>query len=477
MKTFKLILTSCIVPLLVSCGGGSNDTVAEGGIGGTGVSQGKVSGYGSIFVNGIEYDTADTDFDIEEDTVTTYTQDDIKLGMVVRVTAEWNDDGVTGTATKVEYSDLLEGILTAAPALDADGVGTMTVMQQTVQVDPTTVFDDATNSGLLITDLEEEDVVEVSGYSDGSGTIYATRVELKARGWTGQTLEIKGLVSNLDTGAATFTIGSLVVDYSSATSTPENLADGLYVEVEGDSFSATGQFEADEVEVEGDGDLQVSADDEEVELEGVVTTPLSGDTFSLNGQPVSIAEITVDETAISVGRELKVEGVMVNGVIQAEEIEFEADESELQEMASVVEMIFAEDINTGSLTLMGQTIAVTSSTIMEDDLGDDQTFNLASLEPAQYVEIDVYHDGTGLVAVKLEREAVPEPLAHEIEGVVEEINVDSEPDHIRVLGIVIDMAATGLSPSLDQRIEVSGTYDTTDQILTATSAEIEGLDD
>ncbi len=234
MRVTGLLLLAIALPLLNSCGG--NTQVAEGGIGGTGVSLGKVSGYGSIFVNGVEFDTDTAEFVIEEDAESSYTQDDIKLGMVVQVTGD--HDGVTGTATKVDFSDQLEGIITAPHQLDADGIGTLETMQQIVLVDQTTVFDDSTNQSLLITDLSENDIVEVSGFSDGSGTIYATRIELKAQNWlAGEPLEVKGVVSNLT--STTFDIGSLTIDFSQNPDLPDGAPqEGWYVEVKGNSFTS-----------------------------------------------------------------------------------------------------------------------------------------------------------------------------------------------------------------------------------------------
>ena len=43
--------------LLGGCGGGDPFSVAEGGIGGTGISTGTVTGIGSIKVNGVTFNT------------------------------------------------------------------------------------------------------------------------------------------------------------------------------------------------------------------------------------------------------------------------------------------------------------------------------------------------------------------------------------------------------------------------------------
>ena len=63
MKSYHLrgfISALFSVFLLISCGsGGGGGMTAGGGIGGTGIiSQGAVSAFGSIFVNGTEFDTS-----------------------------------------------------------------------------------------------------------------------------------------------------------------------------------------------------------------------------------------------------------------------------------------------------------------------------------------------------------------------------------------------------------------------------------
>ena len=89
---FSLFIVSMLVTItLISCGGG-NTTVAEGGIGGTGISMGAVTGFGSIYVNGVKYDTTNTRFtsngSIETD------QSHLSKGMVVVVRGDINSDGI-----------------------------------------------------------------------------------------------------------------------------------------------------------------------------------------------------------------------------------------------------------------------------------------------------------------------------------------------------------------------------------------------
>ena len=53
-----LAYAACIA--LAACGGGASQ-VSDGGISGTGISVGPITGFGSIISNGIEFDTVNAD--------------------------------------------------------------------------------------------------------------------------------------------------------------------------------------------------------------------------------------------------------------------------------------------------------------------------------------------------------------------------------------------------------------------------------
>ena len=92
------VLVGAIV-ILVSCGGGGND-LAGGGIGGTGVtSVGPITGLGSIFVHGVEFETS-----FSEITLAGIAGDEtqLKVGMGVTGRATLNADALTGTADSVD---------------------------------------------------------------------------------------------------------------------------------------------------------------------------------------------------------------------------------------------------------------------------------------------------------------------------------------------------------------------------------------
>ncbi|MBL3588575.1 MAG: hypothetical protein JMN24_02130 [gamma proteobacterium endosymbiont of Lamellibrachia anaximandri] len=396
MKLFPILFTTLI---LSGCGGGETQT-ADGGIGGTGVAWGRVTGFGSIYLNDIKYETTTTSYQFEEPT--RVDQSDLKVGMVVRITG--SNDGINGEAETVEYADLLEGTVSSN---DIATSNSLTVMGQTVIVDLDTIYDDD-GTGILLADLNVDAVIEVSGFSDGLGVIYATRIEVKSAAWNGtDQLEVKGIVQNLT--ATTFELGALTVDFAVI---PALLHDGIpqegtYVEAKGNSFNGA-IFEADEVETEGDGDLAWAEDGEELEIEGIVTTDFDGATnqFTLNGQTVQITASTEFEdgldTDITIGTPLEVEGTMDGTVLIASEIEFGTDSADKLEIEDIVASV---DLVAGSFTVLGgQTFVTTTSTIFIDELTNDQFFSLASLNPGDSVDVNYVDDGVTLTATKVERE-------------------------------------------------------------------------
>ena len=136
----KSTLSATIALTLVACGGGDSGSIT--GIGGSGfTSSGSVTGFGSVFVNGVEFETSSTVFDIDDSG--SGSQDDLAIGMVVKVNGSINDDGVTGTATSISFDDELQGPVTSLSIPDADGIKrTFIVLGTTVIIDSgSTTFD------------------------------------------------------------------------------------------------------------------------------------------------------------------------------------------------------------------------------------------------------------------------------------------------------------------------------------------------
>jgi hypothetical protein len=67
-----------------------------------------VRSFGSIYVNGIEFNTDNASFSVNN---LEATQDDLAIGMVVRVSGVSDRSNATGNAHSVTYDSLIEGLV------------------------------------------------------------------------------------------------------------------------------------------------------------------------------------------------------------------------------------------------------------------------------------------------------------------------------------------------------------------------------
>ncbi len=78
-----------VLVILIACsGGGDGDLVAGGGIGGTGISIGEISGFGSVIVNDVDFDTKKAQVIVSGKPIgngDAIVQDVLSLRMIVKV--------------------------------------------------------------------------------------------------------------------------------------------------------------------------------------------------------------------------------------------------------------------------------------------------------------------------------------------------------------------------------------------------------
>ncbi len=92
---------------------------------------GVITGFGSVFVNGVEYETDTTH--VSTDDQESANETDLEVGMVIILAGVINSDGTTGSAETIHYEEQIKGPL---ESIDL-AVSTMTVMGQII------IFDDA----------------------------------------------------------------------------------------------------------------------------------------------------------------------------------------------------------------------------------------------------------------------------------------------------------------------------------------------
>jgi hypothetical protein len=481
MKFKQNILAVSVVAGITALAGCSSDsdndarTTTADGSGET--VQGRITGFGSIYVNGIEYETDDALITVDGAPAT---EDDLDLGMMVTLRGE--SSGSRGNAYSVDYDDDLDGVLTNVN-LDQNGMGTIDVMGYAVTLDANTLVEFYTNN---ISDLNQavynpntgiQYVVEVSGYSDGQGNIHATRVEVKEFDGINGYLELKGFVQSHDSATSTFWIADTQVVYSEATRYDDMsnamLTDGLHVEVKGQGFDAQGRFIADEIENESVRGLSGGDMDDDYEIEGVVAS-LSADSFTLNGYTIYYDQSTIGVDILAEGAIVEVDAYYDDqSRLFAEEIDADElydDYHNGLEMKSTVQSV---DLANNTLEVMGKTIYVTGSTMIRDEYSNIRYFSLSDINWSagnQYVEVKAYADPNGnLVASKLTYEGVGNGETEELEG---PLTVDETGAN--VMGIVIDFGSLP-NPGNGMKVEMTGVFSS--GMFYASTLEAESMDD
>ena len=445
---------------LAACGGGGGGTATQPPTSSnpppaTSVkvsASGVITGFGSVYVNGVRYDTSAAEIEFEDEG--RKTEDALRLGMKVKIEGERN--GNDRRADRIRYDDDLEGPVSAIRPDPANpGLGSFTVAGQEVTVDDNTVFDDSIgdNNGDGSIDLLDLDpaggsiVVEVSGFQTDAG-ILATRVERDDDQAGGDDdVEVKGYVTDLDPAAGTLRIRDLTVAWTADDLDGEDFPDGtltedVFVEVEG-TLLADGTLEADSIEREDDfgrGD----GDEGEFEIEGIleaVDTASSPNTFTIDGNTIPVNDAS--RLAGHVGARVEVEGTFdADGVLILDDgddgVKFERENSVRTEDR-------VETVGTGSfVTRLGLEITPTGASRIEDDDADDgdrltpEAF-LARVSAGDYVEARGYPESDGTVTwMRIERDGDEDDQDCELRGPAADGSVD-DPFFV-IQGVTIDTA-------------------------------------
>ena len=401
-------------------GSGSGDTVDTGaGISGSGKAVGVITQFGSIFVNGIEYDTSDAVIVVNG---VIATEDDLGVGMVVFIQGTVNEDGVTGVAEVVIVDDNLKGPISEITSATDEAGALLDALQITVLgidvvIERTgTVFENTTFGSLAAGDF-----VEIYGFAESGNNIRATRVERENFVAGVTKVEMYGAVNALDTTAETFLLGNYTVNYSAAVFDDideSTFADGLLVEVKGTLESADAlSIDATKIEptgidggdAEDDGDVEVDTslgDDDEFTTEGTISSydPATNN-FVINGTTVdaSSAELTPGNLVLEDGLIVQVKGTFSGDVLIAEEIKSRRGRIEIEARISGLDE--ANQSITLNLGVGVLDVAINAQTLMDDDRdGRDERFNFEDLMVGDFLEIEAMDIDGALIATRVDRE-------------------------------------------------------------------------
>ena len=397
-KLITCALSAAMVLTLNACGGGGG-VGSVAGIGGSGfISSGSVTGFGSVFVNGVKFETGSTIFDIDDSG--SGSQADLAIGMVVTVSGTVNADGTTGTATSISFDDQLQGPVSTLTAPDLDGENrNFKILGKTVLINAiNTVFDVSGdlpqttpfNFGIIANGNN----VEISGFWNDAGELVATRVELKATVFDPSNIvELKGTVTGFTDVSAPFTLtglNSISIDASAAAidDLPNGLTDGVSVEVKGtcsDAICST----LNATRVEGQNNFD---DADKISVEGIITDFVDSSNFKINGISVDASSAILQPATLELGdgTRVEVEGPISNNTIQAFTVELRGGNAKVHATVSSV------DPDTGDfvVTVNSSTIAVTitTATEMENSVSVDDFVRVRGFE----------NDTGGITATRVE---------------------------------------------------------------------------
>ncbi len=388
--------------MLNACGGSS-----DGGMTGTGITAGRITNFGSVFVNGIQFNVDNATF--SRDGVISQ-QSDFLVGEYVVIEGNVNPSGTSGTATKVIFTDLLEGEVTG---VSTDGIS-IEVLGQNIKTDSLSIFHDFTN----LTDLAVGSVVEVSGLRDASGLLVANSIELKQAVFIQGTSEneVKGMVSNVNQTQMTFQIGAITIDYSNAEVDDfagGNPVEGQFVEAKSSQPINGNTLVAFEVELE-DQFLTV-ASNTEVELEGLVTRFVSAVDFDVNGLNITTNNSTEFDDGVAGNLALnvliEVEGIVnSSGTLVAEKIKFRgssgSSDDDNNSEVRIEDSIQSINISSSEVVVAGIAIVIDSTTLMRDKSDQEvSALTINDLAVGDNVEVRGFTLANGKVlATRFERD-------------------------------------------------------------------------
>jgi hypothetical protein len=383
--------------LLAACGGGggadgtaaADPTAAASEAAAVSLKTGRITGFGSIIVDGVRYDDSTASF--ADDDGGSRDRSGMRLGMVVEVQGG-RIDPATARARAVAFvvRSEIEGPVEAVDA----AAGTLTVLGQALRVDASTVYEDVAGlAGLSVGQL-----VEVHSLPGTDGRRIATRIDRES---SMQRYELRGRVASVDTVARTFRIGEATISYATL-AVPRAPVDGQLVKVDLATVPVNGTWVA--IRMRDGGFASRIADRNELEVEGRVSGFESLARFSVGGVPVDASGPGVRfedgaRVALADGVRVEVEGRMVDGVLIARKVELERrarGDGDRVELEGVVDSV---DPGLRTMTLRGVKVSWSTATRF-DDIAE------SNLRVGVRVEVEgrMAADGSTVEALEIERE-------------------------------------------------------------------------
>jgi uncharacterized protein DUF5666 len=381
-RWMRMLLAALV---LAGCGGGGG--VDSGGTGSS-FTSGPITGFGSVIVNRVHFD--DTSASVMDLDGMTRSRDDLRLGMTTEIRGSVITADATGLDTSAASTIVFGGdIVGQIDSIDLAG-NQLVVFGQTIDINATTVFDDATVSKGLPS-LVPGDVIEVYALFDAAtGHYSATRIERKG---AVAAFRLRGVVSNLNTSAKTFDIGNQHISYAGLSGpSPAMLANGSSILVRVQPARVGGLW----IVAALDDGVERPRDRDEVRIEGLIGVFTSAVQFSVNGVPVDASHIS-PPAGLASGVRVEVVGTFSGGALVADQIKIETPGDLKSEGFELRGLVTSVNIAQLSFVIRGETITYSLTTT------DFRNGTAANLAQGVNVEArgELSPDGTQLLATRI----------------------------------------------------------------------------
>jgi hypothetical protein len=407
------LLLTILIGLLIACGGGGGGSASTSE---SVVARGMITELGSIWVNGVEYETPDGgSYKNDDNTSNTASYD---VGQVVSLRGTRNSDGISGTADVVEYEAEIEGEAAASNTIN----GVTIITDQTLT--PGTRY-------------------EVSGFWINDTTLQATFIKVDDDGDSID--EVKGKVDAVD--LTSITVNGVIYLYTDASL---SFAVNNIVEVHFNPTTFTtppDTYTATRVELE-DAFFDDLSEGQEVEIEGAVNLNISGcpagasfkiNTTCINSDTAEWMDGLKDFNDLVTGSRAEAEGhTNTDGLLIAEKIKGRGNRVRINATASNV---VDGGSGSGTLDVFGggsHPIEVTAlDGLTEIDINGSTLFS--SIGPTAGLEIRGIRTGaTSVLALRIKDDNNVSATEHELRAEVDLDGAegsDISTNNITVMGI------------------------------------------
>ena len=360
----------------------------EDGIEGTGIiadaenqliAYGPITQFGSIYVNGIKYETDDAELEF----VNSSGKPSLSIGMMVQVHADWQqyESGIFH-AQKVIFDHQIEGPIKSVTR-QGDQV-LLDVLGTTVIVDSDTATDLSESSTYT-----SGSVVKVSGLVNENGEIVATYMALISEAYApDQQVELEGLITHISAADKMIKVNGFDVDVSSTKWKNGNF-DGIKI---GSKVEAIGQYNADGYKLSAtrlrvkNNDLSLQKGNK-LTLDTIIAQYESIDSFELNGYQSDASKAETSNGVVEdLGNGIRVK---VSGYINQRGT-FEIQTLRIKPLANFSAKLQVDSINyeTGSVGFFNLSASVQSDTLYQSRLkSPNKYFSFQDVQVGDWIAI------------------------------------------------------------------------------------------